>query len=160
MGRVSRRKIHPELEERMFEVFWEYLASLRDTKDIKVFLVSLLSYTEQVMLVKRLAIAILLSKGNNYEYIDETLKVSKSTVGTVHKQIMTGAEGYRRAVDHILKESGKQRLWNDLEELIIKLSLPKQYGSPEWEQKSAAGKAVAKKRRKLSTLFCNFRLFE
>lgn len=83
MERVSKRKIDPEIEERCFEIFWSLLAELKSPREIREFLQSLLSYTEQTMLAKRLAIAVLISKGYNYEEIDQTLKVSKSTVGTV-----------------------------------------------------------------------------
>lgn len=152
MGRISKRRIDPEIEERIFEIFWDYLATLRDLKDIHEFLISLLSFTEQVMIAKRLAIAVLLARGYNYEEIDQTLKVSKSTVGTVHKQILIGAPGYKKAVDRILKKEKFENLWNILEEMPLKLSSPKRYGSPAWEQKSQRGKALAKRQRKLSAL--------
>lgn len=152
MGRVSKRRIDPEIEERIFEIFWDYLATLRDPKEINEFLISLLSFTEQVMIAKRLAIAVLLARGYNYEDIDQTLKVSKSTVGTVHKQILIGAPGYKKAVERILKKEKFENLWNILEELSLKLSRPKRYGSPAWESKSKKGKALAKRQRKLSGL--------
>lgn len=150
MGRVSKRRIDPEIEERIFEIFWDYLAALRDPKDIHEFLISLLSFTEQVMIAKRLAIAVLLARGYNYEEIDQTLKVSKSTVGTVHKQILIGAPGYKKAVEHILRREKLESLWNSLDEIMIKISGPKRYGSPAWEQKSQRGKALSKRQRKLS----------
>lgn len=152
MGRVSKRKIDPEIEERIFEIFWDYLATLRDLKDIHEFLISLLSFTEQVMIAKRLAIAVLLARGYNYEEIDQTLKVSKSTVGTVHKQILIGAPGYKKAVERILRKEKLESLWNSLDEIMIKISGPKRYRSPAWEQKSQRGKALAKRQRKLSAL--------
>lgn len=152
MGRVSKRKIDPEIEERLFEIFWDYLATLRKPKDIHEFLISLLSYTEQVMIAKRLAIAVLLARGYNYEEIDQSLKVSKSTVGTIHKQILIGASGYNKAIGRI---SGKEKLedfWNNIDEIMIKLSGPKSYGSSAWERKSQRGKNLAKRQRKLSGL--------
>lgn len=152
MGRVSKRKIDPEIEERIFEVFWDYLATLRKPEDIHEFLISLLSFTEQVMLSKRLAIAVLLEKGYNYKQIDETLKVSTSTVGTVHKQMLVGALGYKKAVDKILKREKIENFMNNIEELLIKMSGPKKYGSASWEQKSRQGKVLAKRQRKLSSL--------
>lgn len=152
MGRISRRRIDPEVEERVFEIFWNYLAKLRNQKDIHEFLISLLSYTEQVMLAKRLAIAVLLSRGSNYEDIDETLKVSKSTVGTVHKQLLIGAEGYKKAVKHILAEEAFEKALIALDKFLLKFSLPKRYGSPRWEVKSKIGKAIAKHQRKLSAV--------
>src|SRR3989344_3936430 len=146
MGRVSRRRIDPEIEERIFEVFWDYLATLRKPEEINEFLVSLLSFTEQVMLSKRLAIAVLLAKGYNYRDIDETLKVSTSTVGTVHKQILVGAPGYKKAIDKILKREKIEKLVNNLDEILIKLPSPKRYGSLGWEKKSKRGKSLAKRK--------------
>jgi len=152
MGRISRRRINPEVEERVFEIFRNYLAHLTNPLEIQEFLLSLLSYTEQVMIAKRLAIALLLSRGFTYEYIDDTLKVSKSTIGTVHKQILIGALGYKKATSHILGREKQENLWNKLEEIVLQLSPPKAYGSGEWAKKSRKGKALAKRKRQLSSL--------
>ncbi|MCL5747014.1 MAG: Trp family transcriptional regulator [Patescibacteria group bacterium] len=152
MGRVSKRRIDPEIEERIFEVFWDYLATLRKPEDINEFLVSLLSYTEQVMLSKRLAIVLLLARKYNYKDIDETLKVSTSTVGTVHKQMLVGAPGYKKAVERIIKKENVEKLLNNLDKALIKLSRPKRYGSSAWKEKSRKGKVLAKRQRKLSAL--------
>lgn len=152
MGRVSKRRIDPEVEERVFEIFWGYLARLRKPEDIHEFLISLLSYTEQVMLVKRLAIAVLLTRGFNYENIDQTLKVSKSTVGTVHKQLLIGAEGYKRAVKVIVAEENFKKALVTLEKFLLKFSIPMRYGSPRWQVKSQRGKVLAKQQRKLSAV--------
>lgn len=152
MGRVSRRIINPEVEERVFEIFRNYLAHLRNPLDIQEFLLSLLSYTEQVMIAKRLAIALLISRGFTYEHIDQTLKVSKSTIGTVHKQLLIGATGYKKAVSHIFNKEQRENIFNTLEEIILRLSPPKAFGSAAWETKSKKGKALAKRKRQLSSL--------
>lgn len=152
MGRVSKRRIDPEIEKRIFEIFLDYLAHVKTSEDIKEFLISLLSYTEQVMFAKRLAIAVLISRGFNYEDIDQTLKVSKSTVGAIHKQILIGAVGYKKAIEHILQKEGNEVFWNSLEEILLKLSSPKQHGSSAWKKKSKIGKELAKRKRKLSAL--------
>lgn len=152
MGRISKRKIDSEVEERIFEIFWGYLAYLRKPAEIHEFLVSLLSYTEQVMLAKRLAITILLARDVTYEYIAEAIKVSPSTVGTVHKQILIGAPGYLKAIEHIKNQEQQEKLLNKLEEVLLKLSPPRGYGSPAWEKKSETGKKLAKRKRKLSAL--------
>ncbi len=152
MGRISKRKIDSEVRERIFEIFWDYLAHLGKPDEIHEFLISLLSYTEQVMLAKRLAIAVLLSREVTYQYIAEMIKVSPSTVGTVHKQILIGASGYIKAIRHIQNKRQQETSWNKLEEIFLKLSLPKKYGSAVWEKKSQAGKSLAKRQRKLSAL--------
>jgi uncharacterized protein YerC len=152
MGRVSKRKIDPEIEERLFKIFWGLLAKLKSSAEIQEFLKSLLSYTEQVMLAKRLAIAVLLSKDYNYEEIDQTLKVSKSTVGTVHKQLLIGAAGYKKAVEKILHQEKIEDFWDKLEEIALKLEPPARYKSARFDAKSEAGKALIKRRRKRSAL--------
>lgn len=152
MGRISRRKLDPEIEERCFEIFWKLLADLKTPAEIKEFLQSLLSYTEQMMLAKRLGIAVLLAHGYNYEQIDQSLKVSKSTVGTVHKLILIGAEGYKKALEKILREEKYEEFLDKLEELLLKLSSPARYGSPKFEIKSEQGKILAKRKRKRSAL--------
>ena len=152
MGRVSRRKVNPEVEERYFEIFWNLLAQLKSPTEIKEFLASLLSYTEQVMLTKRLAIAVLLTRGYNYEEIDRVLKVSKSTVGTVHKQILVGAVGYKKAVVKILRQEKIDDFLDKLEEISLKISRPAPYGSLRFENKSNAGKSLVKRIRKRSAI--------
>lgn len=150
MGRVSRRKIDPEIEERIFEIFSEHIASLNKPSSTQEFLESLLTYTEKVMLAKRLSIAVLLSKGYKYELINNLLKVSMSTVSSVDKQLQSGALGYKKAVDRILKEERMENFWNRLEELSLRLSLPKAYGSVAWQAKSKQGKKIRKRERKLA----------
>lgn len=144
--------VDKEIEERIFEIFWDYLAFLRSPLTIKEFLQNLLSYTEQMMLAKRLAIAVLLERGLNYEEIDETLKVSKSTVGTVHKQLLIGAVGYQKAVDKILSDEKYEKLGHKIEELILKISPSKRYGSWAWQRKSEQGKSLRKRERQLRVL--------
>lgn len=149
MGRISRRRIDPEIEERINEIFVNYFVKLDTKPAISEFLQSLLTHTEQVMISKRLAIALLLSKRFNYQEIDDTLKVSKSTVSGVDKALQSGAPGYRKAVAKILKDEKLEKLWNKLEILSLEFSLPKKYGSDAWKRKSTKGKQVAKKGRQL-----------
>lgn len=150
MGRVSRRKIDPEIEERIFEIFSKHIASLNMPSAIQEFFESLLTHTEKVMLAKRLSIAVLLSKGYKYEEINHLLKVSMSTVSSVDKQLQSGALGYKKAVNNILKEERLENFWNRLEEISLEFSPPKAYGSGKWKQKSEQGKKLRKRERQLS----------
>ncbi|MBI4067769.1 hypothetical protein HY407_05290 [Candidatus Gottesmanbacteria bacterium] len=152
MGRVSKRRLDREVEERMFEIFRSYLASLTNPFHIEEFMTTLLSYTEKITLAKRFAIAILLNRGHTYEQIDETLKVSKATILGVHRQILIGAPGYQRAYQKILKDKRYEELRNQIEEILLKLSPRKRYGSARWQAKSQAGKSLSKRQRQLSSI--------
>ncbi len=147
MGRVSRRRIEPIVEERMFNLFWQLLASLAKPAEIREFLASLLSYTEQVMLAKRLAIALLISKGYTYEKVSSILKVSTATVSIVHKALLIGYPGYKKALSLLKKQAETEAFWDNLEELLLKLSLPAAYGSLQFRRKSEIGKRLYKRKR-------------
>lgn len=146
MTRVSRRRVNTIIEARIYEVFWEHLAQLNTTPLIKEFLQSLLSKSEQIMLSKRLAIALMLAKGYTYASIDETLKVSKATITTIQRQLFTGAPGYTKAIKLLKKSAQKQVTWDKIEELLLKLSPPAHVGSAQFSRKSALGKALHKRK--------------
>ena len=130
----------------MFELLWEHLARLTTPFLMREFLQSLLTQTELTMVSKRLAIAILLSQGYSYKYIDETLKVSMATIGTVHRQIMTGAPGYDRAIAEANKKRNRDVFWDSFEEMLFQLSLPAREGSVKHQLKSELGKHLRKRK--------------
>lgn len=152
MGRVSKRPVDPEVSSRMYEVFRNYLAGVKNAQEVEEFFTSLLSVTEQITLAKRLAIAVLLSKGYTYDQINQVLKVSTSTITSVQRQLMSGASGYKKAVNKILSEENKELLSLNIEEFILGVSLPKSKGSYAWERKSKTGKHIVSRKRKLSDI--------
>lgn len=149
MGRISKRKLYEELENRIYEMLIEHLASLRTQLEVKEFLHSLLSHTEKIMLAKRLAIAALLSRGYTYQQIDDALKVSKATVAIVHRELLLGASGYDKAIQSIKRRKEKEALWDSLEELLLKFSMPARHGSVRHTIKSESGKELLKRKRNI-----------
>ena len=152
MTRISGRRLDNLLEQRMYELLWEHLANLSSLNLIKEFLQNVLTYNEQVIIAKRLAIAVLLARGYTYEEIDQTLKVSKATVGTIHKQILIGAPGIIRAIRSIQKQEKLEEFWDKVEETLLKLSLPAAVGSVTHAQKSRSGKQIVISKRKREQL--------
>jgi uncharacterized protein YerC len=152
MTRISYRKLNKVIEERMYELFWLVFSKLNTRKDIRLFLGSLLSPLEQTMLAKRLAIALLLSRGQTYEMISEQVKVSTATVGGVHKAMLFGNSGYKRAVSLVKKEKQAEAFWMSIEEILLKLSMPQAVGTAGYLAKSAAGKRLFKHKLKRSSL--------
>lgn len=152
MGRISKRRLHSLIEERIYQIFWEHLASLSTPTLVAEFLRSLLSHTEQLMLAKRLAIAILLSRGHNYQKIDDALKVSKATIATVDRQMITGASGFEKAVQGANKRKAKEALWDSLEEVLLRASMPARVGSARHRIKSVIGKDLYNKKLQRSVL--------
>lgn len=148
MTKVSRRFLDKELENKIFEVFLKTIVDIKTPVEAKNFIEDLLSPTEKIMLIKRLAIAVLLTKGKTYDYIDHTLKVSRATIMTVSLWLKHGKGGYRKVVDNILKTQNRERLIDNIEEILIRLSPPKRFGSIEFESKSKKGKELLRRKLK------------
>ena len=153
MTKVSKRLLNKNLEDRIFEVFVKTIVDLKDSKDVQNFMNDLLSPVERIMLVKRLAIAILLSKGYTYETIDETLKVSHPTIMKVSLGLKYGVNnGYKKVVDNFLKHKKREESLDKIEELLLQISPPKALGSLAYERKSKKGKELFKRKIKRSQL--------
>lgn len=80
MAQVSRYPISKEIYDRCWEIFTKTLVGIRTSKDAEEIVSDLLTPTEKIMLVKRLSIALLLSKGYEYREIIKLLRVSFPTI--------------------------------------------------------------------------------
>jgi|SRR3989344_765306 len=153
MTKVSKRLIDKNLEDRMFEVFTKTLIDLKNPEDVQNFLNDLLSPIERVMLVKRLAIAILLTKGYTYETIDNILKVSHPTIMNISLRLKYGSNnGYNKVIDNFLKVQKREELFDKIDEVFLELSGPKRIGSIAHERKSKKGKELFKRKVKRELL--------
>lgn len=152
MAQVSRRIINKDLADRIFELFIKTVADFKRPSDVLNFIEDLLSPTEKVMLTKRLAIAILLSKGYTYEEIDQILKVSRPTIMTVSYFLKSGKGGYQKVVNEIINSQKREELADKIEELLMKLSPPKMVGSAGYLRKQKAGKELFRRRVKRSLI--------
>jgi uncharacterized protein YerC len=152
MAKISKRVLDKKLENYIFELFIKTLANLRDENEVKDFFEDLLSPTERIMLVKRLAIAILLKKKYTYNQIDRSLKVSRQTIMNVSFWLKNGKSGYEKAVEKILKNQKKENFIDSLEETVLQLSRPKKYGSIGFDKKQNKGKELFRKKQKRNLL--------
>jgi len=152
MTKVSKRVLDKKMENYIFELFIKTLVNLKDEHEVKNFLEDLLSPTERIMLVKRLAIAILLRKKHTYDEIDRSLKVSRQTIMNVSFWLKNGKSGYEKAVEKILKNQKREASMDNLEEIVLQLSRPKNYGSVSFKKKQEKGKELFRKKQKRNLL--------
>lgn len=124
MPQVSKYPVSKEVQERMFEIFWETIAGLENAQKASEFFHDLLTPTEKIMLAKRLAIALLLIKGYDYRSIVNTLKVSPTTIGSVRLWFQTAGSGYRKAIEKIIKSEKQEEFFEKIEEVISKFIPP------------------------------------
>lgn len=130
MSQVSKRKVHHDIEEKMYETLWEAISQLKSRDDIQNFLNDLFSPVERQMITKRIAIAALLIKGYGYEAIQDLLKVSDTTVAKV-SLILKGSDGYKTVINKIARSEASRAFWQDLENLFYRLSSPHNTFAPE-----------------------------
>lgn len=148
MSKVSRRILNKDLENYIFDLFVNSITELNNTVDVRNFVEDLLSPSEKIMLIKRLAIAILLTKGYTYDEIDQTLKVSRPTIMTVSYFLKYGQSGgYQKVVQKVLATQKKEGLFDKIEEILLQLSPPKLYGSGAYERKRRLGKELFKRKQ-------------
>lgn len=153
MTKISKRLLNKNLENRIFEVFIKTLVDLKNSNDVENFLNDLLSPIERIMIVKRLAIAILLAKGYTYETICDILKVTPTTIVKVSYWLKYGNNnGYKKVIDTFQKNKSREETMDKIEEIFLQLSPPKKLGIYGFEQKSKKGKELFKKKVKRSLL--------
>jgi len=124
MAQVSRFPLDKDVEEEITKEFWWIIANLQDEKEVKTFLGDLLTKTERVMISKRLAIALLLVQGYTYAQIREVLKVSPATVNQIHRWLERGGEGYKIAVERLLKKEKMEKFFEKLNRFLDQAMLP------------------------------------
>lgn len=90
MAKRSMQAIPAELEQQIRTALFQVLSDLNRKKDAAVFAEHFFTETELSIFTKRLAVAMLLQKGESYESIGKILKVSSATISSVaesmHKQ--------------------------------------------------------------------------
>jgi len=119
MSQVSKRSVAKDIEKRMQEVLWESFSSLRRSKDAKLFLSDLLTPTEKIVLAKRLAIAVLLSKGYDNEAIMGILKVSSATVAKI--KLSLGSKGYQMVLEKLLRKEAWREFLEGIDKVWYKM---------------------------------------
>lgn len=147
MSQVSKRWISKEIEDHIFEIFWQSLASCSTKETVASFLEDLLTPTEKIMLAKRVSIALLLLKGYDYKSINDTLKVSNPTIWSVNLWLKTKGQGYRRILERIIRSEKTQKVWQEIGKQIEDILPPKpgtnwaEARRRQWEKRRAQQKA-------------------
>ena len=107
----------------MLETLWDAVSQVKDKHDVRLFLNDLLTPIERIMVTKRLAIAVLLLKGHNYEAISGLIKVSSETIARI-ALILRANSGYKIAVGKIARSEAGRQFRQDVENLLYRFSAP------------------------------------
>ncbi|MBI2637684.1 MAG: hypothetical protein HYW88_02175 [Candidatus Sungbacteria bacterium] len=105
MPQISRVQLSKEIQGEIFTTLLTSFVQVTDGRTMEKFLDNLLTPTEKVMLAKRLMVAILLQRGHPEGLISTMLKLSRTTVHTVKKEVARHGEGYRAIFAFVDKNS-------------------------------------------------------
>lgn len=94
MTQISRRRLNPSIEKRIYAIFVHVITTAQQESDVKALLEDFFTPTERVMLPKRLCIAYLLLKAYPHRVIASYLNVSFTTINRVSLILKTNGRGY------------------------------------------------------------------
>lgn len=129
MPKVSKNPLSGETRRETTGALIRTLARIDDDKLLARFLDDLLTPTEKLMLSKRLMTAVLLQRGYSYGAVCRVLKMSKTTVHLIQRDLAKSGVGYRNVFNRFFKASKGQRILDAIERFLAAMTLPVK-GSP------------------------------
>lgn len=129
MPKVSQNPLPSERKKEIMDALVRTLAKINNDLLLKRFLDDLLTPTEKLMLGKRLMVAVLLQRGYSYGAVCRALKMSKTTVHLIQRELLKSGEGYKKIFDLFFRESRGQKFLDAIERFLNSVTLPVK-GSP------------------------------
>ncbi len=119
MTQISKRQLNTHTQQRIYEIFVNVIAEAQSYADVQSLLADFFTYTERIMLPKRLCIAYLLLKGYNHRAIASYLKVSFTTINRVSTALKAGGQGYTLMLTRLQKREQFDTTLKQIEEGIV-----------------------------------------
>jgi len=113
---VSKQKINKILDNEISKIFYQLISDIRTPKEAEEIFKSLLSETETVAMVKRLAVGYWLTKKRSYGVISQNLKVSSATVATIAGELKK--PGWQLAIKKVLADEWATKWEEKIQKLI------------------------------------------
>lgn len=153
MPQISKRPLNKDLENRMNEILWDCLAKTSTKREISLILQDMLTFTERIMVAKRLAIALLLSRGWDQDAISRYLKVSITTIQSIKRLLRQESPGYLKMIERIEKSEGWDKFKLDLGQTLEEILADRlTYGRTRRSLNSEIQKKYSTKRSKHNLL--------
>ncbi|PIQ66281.1 MAG: hypothetical protein COV96_02600 [Candidatus Zambryskibacteria bacterium CG11_big_fil_rev_8_21_14_0_20_42_18] len=125
MPHISSRKLDKVVSKKLWSQLLKTFKDAGKRSATNAIVSELLTYTEKIMLAKRLAIILLLDRGIPQHVISKELNVSISTVTRMSLNVEIGK------YNEILKISGKKGILDVLEKIIL-MGMPPRVGRGRW----------------------------
>ncbi|MBI4037968.1 hypothetical protein HY382_02915 [Candidatus Curtissbacteria bacterium] len=125
MTQISKKIVKKDLETEINEIFWSTIARFNKKDEVTLFFSELFTYNERVNLAKRIAIAILLSKGYDWRSIKDLIKVSEGTIAKISARI--NSAGFKLLFKKLENDARWRMFWNDLVKTYLIATHPDKY---------------------------------
>jgi len=99
---VSKQQVNSILERQVEKAWYQLVADIKNPEEAKLILGDLLSETEELAIIKRLAVGYWLTKKRSYENIKGNLKVSSATIASVQQEMKR--PGWKLALKKMMAE--------------------------------------------------------
>lgn len=114
MPKVSRKPLNKDVENAIVTQLWDSIAKIHNQTEAFEFFSDVLTNTEQIMVAKRLAVAILLIRDKSPTDIRNAINVSYSMIGNVASWLKNSKKKTRK----ILLGFSKEKNWEDISDKI------------------------------------------
>jgi len=115
MAKFNLNDLPKQARIQLIGEFYDAFNSLKDRKEIRLFLRDLLTPDEIAMFHRRIQVALLLKEGYHFEEITQRLKVGKNKITKVKSSLDRHGEGYDLVIERLKKIQEKRQ-----EEIIRK----------------------------------------
>ncbi|KKQ92421.1 MAG: hypothetical protein UU16_C0006G0033 [Candidatus Woesebacteria bacterium GW2011_GWA2_40_7] len=120
MTLISKHPLRGDTLQRTFELFTQTILNIKDKETTKNFIDGFFTPTEKIIFAKRIAIYVMLAKGNNYIDIISLLKVSPPTIARASSHLKYSHELDSVIKKILIKDSAKEAI----EELASVFDIP------------------------------------
>ncbi len=114
MTQVSKLRLRVDIEKRIYDLLDEVITGIKNKNDFSGFLDEFLSPIEKTVLAKRLAIAVLLAKGNEYSEIRQILRVTPITISKVSLRMKYGSGFLKKIAERVANSDDNKALIQEL----------------------------------------------
>jgi len=129
MPHISKKRVKNKIFIKIYNQLAEVIAKV-DVVQSKLLMKELLTYTERIMIAKRLALILMLLQGQSIYRAVKLLKISSSTASKMELRIENGEFAN---LSNLLKLKSKRRILRNIINAIIEIGIPPKYGRGRWD---------------------------
>lgn len=118
MPQISRIKLDKKTEDELVKTLSLIFTKIKTNEDMDIFLLSILSRTEKLMLAKRLAAMILIKEKVDHSQISASLHLTRATIAKLELFLEVRGQGYEVA----FKVLEKEKIFKEIKQTLIKLA--------------------------------------